>query len=378
MSRVSKSIKHCIRKLHSTLITIIYNKQYKSLLKRNKIKNKKEVNEDEWIAKWTALGRPNPIYYRLFSHYIGNDLNIIPEDICRNVVEPILDPLRYTPYYSDKNMFDKLFGHRAMPRTIFRKMHGFYYDKDYQRIDISKDSILNNILNTADCPKIVIKPTVDSCSGNSVRLFEKNNNNWSEIGSGEELDLTYLTTKYGDDIIVQECLEQADFMSYFNPTSVNTLRLTLYRSVVTDECHIPSAIIRIGKNGSLVDNAHAGGGYVGIKSDGTLCNKVLNQYGETTTEFNGIDFTKEHKIPNWDKVIEFAKYIGKNVPHHRLLALDIMVDKDDNPRLIEFNCEAYSMWLFQFTMGPALGEYTDEIIEYCKKNIDKAQRIIKA
>ena len=294
------------------------------------------------------------------------------------MVEPILDPLRYTPYYSDKNMFDKLFGHRAMPRTIFRKMHGFYYDKDYQRIDISKDSILNNILNTADCPKIVIKPTVDSCSGNSVRLFEKNNNNWSEIGSGEELDLTYLTTKYGDDIIVQECLEQADFMSYYNPTSVNTLRLTLYRSVVTDECHIPSAIIRIGKNGSLVDNAHAGGGYVGIKSDGTLCNKVLNQYGETTTEFNGIDFTKEHKIPNWDKVIEFAKYIGKNVPHHRLLALDIMVDKDNNPRLIEFNCEAYSMWLFQFTMGAALGEYTDEIIEYCKKNIDKAQRIIKA
>ena len=55
-----------------------------------------------------------------------------------------------------------------------------------------------------------------------------------------------------------------------------------------------------------------------------------------------------------------------------------MVDKDDNPRLIEFNCEAYSMWLFQFTMGAALGEYTDEIIEYCKNNIDKAQKIFKA
>lgn len=371
-------IKRYIRALHNIRVSHSYLKYYNSLIKLNNIDNVKAEGEDKWIAKWSALGTPNPIYYRLFSHYIGNDLNIIPEDICRNIVEPILDPLRYVSYYSDKNVFDKLFGHRAMPRTIFRKMHGFYYDKDYQRIDISKDSILNNILNTADCPKIVIKPTVDSCSGNSVRLFEKINNNWSEIGSGEELDLTYLTTKYGDDIIVQECLEQADFMSYYNPTSVNTLRLTLYRSVVTDECHIPSAIIRIGKNGSLVDNAHAGGGYVGIKSDGTLCNKVLNQYGETTTEFNGIDFTKEHKIPNWDKVIEFAKYIGKNVPHHRLLALDIMVDKDNNPRLIEFNCEAYSMWLFQFTMGAALGEYTDEIIEYCKKNIDNAQKIFKA
>ena len=70
-------------------------------------------------------------------------------------------------------------------------------------------------------------------------------------------------------------------------------------------------------------------------------------------------------------------YIGNNVPHHRLLALDIMVDKYDNPRLIEFNCEGYGMWVFQFSMGSAFGEYTDEIIEYCKNNIDKAQKVIK-
>lgn len=112
-------------------------------------------------------------------------------------------------------------------------------------------------------------------------------------------------------------------MSYYNPTSVNTLRLTLYRLVKTDECHIPSAIIRIGANGSLVDNAHAGGGYVGIKvGDGTLCNKVLNQYGESKIVFNNIVFTQAHKISNWDKVVEFAKYIGTCIPHHRLLALE--------------------------------------------------------
>ena len=146
----------------------------------------------------------------------------------------------------------------------------------------------------------------------------------------------------------------------------------------TNECHVPSAIVRIGANGSLVDNAHAGGGYVGIDvKDGTLCKKVLNQYGETSIVFNGIDFSQKHQIPNWDKIVEFAKYIGSCSPHHRLLALDIMVDKSGKPRLIEFNCKSYSMWLFQFTMKPAFGEYTDEIIEYCRNNIDKAQKIIK-
>ncbi len=371
------SIKGILRRVFCLKLSHAYDKYYHYLLRKNNLPNKPQSGEEAWMNKWSVLDRVNPVYYRLFYHYIGGDLNIIPEDICRNVVEPILDPLRYTHYYSDKNMFDKLFKQGTMPQTIFRKMYGFYYDEEYNRISLEHDKELLNILSTSECRKIVIKPTVDSCSGNGVKLFEKRNDKWNELGSGEELNVDYLNGNYGDNFIVQECLEQADFMSYYNPTSVNTLRLTLYRSVKTDECHIPSAIIRIGKNGSLVDNAHAGGGYVGVKSDGTLCNKVLNQFGETITNFNGIDFTKEHKIPNWDKVVEFAKYIGSCVPHHRLLALDIMVDRLGTPRLIEFNCEAYSMWLFQFTSGAALGEYTDEIIEYCKNNLDKAQKILK-
>lgn len=367
-----------MRLLHNLIIRYIYRRQYKNLLKRNSIPNKPCPRENEWVNKWSALGKANPIYYRLFSHYIGNDINIIPEDICHNIVEPILDPLRYVSYYSDKNMFDKMFKPGTLPKTIFRKIRGFYYDEEYNNINLSENRDLYDILQLSGCKAIIIKPSVDSCSGNGIKLFKKNDNDWIEIGSDNKLTIEYLNANYNGDIIVQECVEQADFMSYFNPTSVNTLRLTLYRSIKTNECYIPSAIIRIGANGSLVDNAHAGGGYVGIKvEDGSLCNKVLNQYGESNTSFNGIDFTQEHKIPNWDRVIEFARYIGKNVPHHRLLALDIMVDKYDNPRLIEFNCEGYGMWVFQFTTGSAFGEYTDEIIEYCKNNIDKAQKVIK-
>lgn len=375
---MKQSVKEFLRAALSNFVGVKYRKQYKNLLRRNNVPNKPYPNESEWVEKWSVLGKANPIYFRLFSHYIGNDINIIPEDICHNIVEPILDPIRYVPYYSDKNIFDRLFRPGTLPKTIFRKMRGFYYDEQYNSIKLSEDCALYNILQSSGCNKIIIKPSVGSSSGNGIKLFEKKDNEWIEFGGDSQLSLAYLNTNYGDDIVVQECVEQAEFMSYFNPTSVNTLRLTLYRSVKTNECHIPSAIIRIGANGSLVDNAHAGGGCVGIKvEDGTLCNKVLNQYGESQTEFNGIDFTKEHKIPNWDKVVDFAKYIGQNVPHHRLLALDIMIDKSGTPRLIEFNCDDYGMWVFQFTIGPALGECTDEIIEYCKNNLDKAQKVIK-
>lgn len=61
--------------------------------------------------------------------------------------------------------------------------------------------------------------------------------------------------------------------------------------------------------------------------------------------------------------------------HHRLLAQDICIDSDGVPHLVEFNIRAYSVWLFQFTSGPALGEYTDEIIDYCSKRMSNVRKV---
>ena len=126
--------------------------------------------------------------------------------------------------------------------------------------------------------------------------------------------------------------------------------------------------MRIGGKGSVVDNAHAGGCYVGIHLDGTLCHEVLDQYGRRSENFNGVDFTQNFIYPRWNEVTEFARSVGKYVPHHRLLALDIVLDKNNNPRLIEINCLYYSSWLFQYTIGPSFGKFTDEILEYCRRN----------
>lgn len=373
-------MKNNIMKILRTILNNIarkkYNKQYKNLLKHNNIANLPCPEENKWVEKWKSLGKFNNVEYRLFSHYIGNDVNIIPEVLCKNVIEPILNPMKFRGYYTDKNIFDRLFKSGVLPKTIFRRMNGFYYDAEYSRMALQNTEQLQFLLVNNAEKIIVIKPTIETSSGKGVKLFGNDDGKWKDLESGDILTLEYLNINY-DDFIVQECLEQADFMSYYNPTSVNTLRLTLYRSVETDECHIPNARIRIGKNGSLVDNAHAGGGMVGIKSDGTLCNKVFNQYGESTTMFNNIDFSQEHKIPNWDIIVEFAKYIGKQLLHMRLISLDIMIDKTGTPRLIEFNCNSYSVWAAQFTLGPALGEYTDEVIKYCKSNIEKAQKVIR-
>ncbi len=349
-------------------------KYYKMLYKMNGISNQEVESEGDWEKKWKGLGiRPNPIYYRLFSKYIGSDVNIVPEDICHDVIENILNPMRYAKFYADKNMFDKLLPANSLPKTILRKMNGFFYSDEYKLLELD-ESKLKTILNESGVDKIIIKPSVDSSSGVGVMLFKRTDNNtWISHDEKMTLSKDYLDRFYGKDFIIQECVKQFDYISQFNPTSINTLRLTLYRSIKDDLFHVPSAIIRIGGKGSVVDNAHAGGCFVGILPDGTLDKKVLNQYGTVITEFNGIDFTKQYQIPYWDRIVEFAKEIGKCIPHHRLLALDLMLDEKGNPKVIEFNCEYYSMWLFQFTSSSAFGEYTDEIIEYCREHLNEVE-----
>lgn len=131
------------------------------------------------------------------------------------------------------------------------------------------------------------------------------------------------------------------------------------------------AIMRIGATGSIVDNAHAGGCFVGIDNNGHFHHNVLNQYGEIYNNFNGIDFTSDY-YPNWEQVTTFALDVCYKIIHHRLVALDIVLDNTGTPVLIEFNSipGCYSPWLFQYTVGPAFGVFTDEILDYCKDIIN--------
>lgn len=332
--------------------------------------------KNAWQDKWKCLGvKPDTVYYDVFAHYTGENVNIVPENICHDVVERILNPVHYDGYYADKNNFDKIFPKGFLPATILRKINGFYFDADYFDVEMS-DSRLRNILNDSGFGKVIVKPTLDSCSGKGVIMAKKQVDGWAIVGTNKTLNYDYLEKEYGADFIIQEALEQSEYIGQFNSTSVNTLRLTVYRSVKTNRCVVPSAILRIGAKGNILDNAHAGGGFTALHLNGRLGNKVFNQYGQSVTTFNGIDFTGQHQIPDFDKIIKFAKQVGGCVLHHRLLALDVMIDNYGNPKLIEFNSGtsgAYSMWLFQYTGTSAFGEYTDEIIEYCKAHLDDAR-----
>ena len=242
-------------------------------------------------------------------------------------------------------------------------------------MDITIDKIL------ADNKRCIIKPTVDSSSGKRVTVFEKREGGgWYALNGeikGERLTLTLLKRYFGENSIMQEYMKQSEFMERLCSTSVNTIRLCIYRSVKTEEVVVTAIILRLGHEGALVDNTHAGGVSIGVDFEGRLSKYATDQWGRKYTVVNGIDFAKSvFKVPHFERVLTFAKRVGEYLLHMRIANIDIMIDKNDNPRLIEYNLSGMSTWLYQFNSGVAYGKYTNEIIEYCERHYDMNKHIL--
>lgn len=342
---------------------LVYSRQYNKYRKDLGLPGGKQSGEDEYIAKWIQLShRIDKSSYRLFSHFCGQTPDIVPEDIGRMIIEPKLNPFKYRDYYSDKNIFPIQFGKEALPRTIVCRINGsMLLDENYNVIRKPIKDIINNY------NKVLLKPTVDSNSGKGILLFNRIGDVFKSVSTKDVLSDSFLK-EYGKDFVLQECVEQHNYISQFCKTSVNTIRLGVYRSVKDEQPHVLSAIMRIGKEGSHIDNAHAGGMFIGIDSQtGRLSNYVCDQYGNKADSWNGIVFKEnEFFIPNWNNIISFAEDICKKVIHCRLLALDITLTSDGKPLLIEYNVDGFSYWLFMYTGNKPLGKFTNEIIDYCK------------
>lgn len=335
-----------------------------------------KIKKKQWIKRWSVLQKQfNTISYDYFANYMGDSLDIVPEDISHNIIETILNPVRYRSVYSDKNMFDLLFsinnasGCIKTPKTLLRRINGCYYDENYNQTAI----------DMSEWPSIIlVKPTVDSSSGKKIRFFKRNDDGAYIClnDDGMILSENYLDLNYHNDFVIQERLEQSQFMSNLCRTSINTIRITTYRSCKDNRSHILSMIVRIGKNGSLVDNAHAGGLFCSVDKSGKLGNKLFDQNGVIYYELNGINYQNQDLyIPNMGQITAFACEVANRIPHLKLLAQDIMIDKDNNPILIEYNTSGFSSWLFQMTGFPAFGDFTQEIIDYCRNHKKEATRI---
>lgn len=151
--------------------------------------------------------------------------------------------------------------------------------------------------------------------------------------------VTFATMLKGPDFLIQRCITQHPTLSKIHSTSINTLRVVTVRSLKDDNIYLLPSIIRIGANGSVVDNTSQGGIAVGFD----LTSGRLNGYGLQKPEFglrldthpnSKIKFS-EYTIPFVQEAVAMAKYFHSLLDLHSI-GWDIAIG-ENGPIFIEGN-----------------------------------------
>ena len=237
------------------------------------------------------------IYYKLNDRTLDEKKAYIT-DLDRKMMQYIMSDFKDLQYVFDKAATYEKFG------------------KYYKREEIS-------IATKADFDKfvefakkhdfLVIKEVSNSCGqGITIEKSERDNlqNQFSRI---------LLRGKCS----IEERITQARIMSQFNESSVNTLRVIMFntkKGIIIGPC-----FFRTGRAGAVVDNAGAGGIFMGVdRYTGVLdtdgCDEYLNRY--ECHPNSGIKYLG-FQLPDWNECISLIREMGALVPRIGYIGWDL-------------------------------------------------------
>ncbi|MEE0429263.1 MAG: sugar-transfer associated ATP-grasp domain-containing protein [Bacteroidales bacterium] len=246
------------------------------------------------------------------------DSRYIPDDLYYTIVDPYFNKPIDCRYIDDKNLYDLLFSDVNQPKTVARKENGQFISASYELI--TEKEVL---LACGEIGKVVVKKSTNANGGESIYFWENDN-------SKKSLEILKNILKKDYDFVIQECVKQHSEIAKRHPTSINTIRiLTLNWH---GEVRVLSAIIRMGANGSNVDNGHSGGVFCGIDEKGRLKNCAYNymtgQKFENTHPTSGAVFS-DSVIPNFDKCKDLVcKLAPRITSFSRLTSWDLSITEE--------------------------------------------------
>jgi hypothetical protein len=317
--------------LPSLYYNIIINKDFKKTVKRSRWRVAQDLFELFFDYK-TFPG----FYLRLRLwevekkqwkyYYFGQISQIYP----RNLLILKVEPPEYEVLLDDKTVCEQLC--KAIAVNNIPHTHGIIRpDQNYkERIE----SWFQN--NNVD--SLIIKP-LRGHAGRGIVLANRINENiviQSNTGHTPLQDFDLSVTA-----IVQEVIKQDKRMSAFSSSSVNTIRvLTMYTK--NESVIILAASMLCGVGESYVSNWSKGGVAVGIDTE----NGRLRKYGYNKKGTRYIVHPTSNVmfegfvIPQWQRISELAVKIQKGFPWYRILGVDIALQENGEPILIEVNDRA--------------------------------------
>ena len=293
------------------------------------------------------------IWHQHYSAFSGRfDVNYFPELLYIPEMQRFLNPwTEYCKTVSDKNLFSEIAdsGNVLTPTTIVSCSKNMFRNSKYEMITKEKAA-----LEICGLKEVFIKPTVDTSSGKNCIICH--------INSIEEA--LFIFDKMGMDFAIQERLKCHESISRIYANSVNTFRIITYRW--KDDILRTPSVLRIGKGGSYLDNAHAGGIFIAIEDDGTLHDTAYTEFRETYKEHPDTKLKfRDYKIDLFPRIIEAAIRMHQMIPQIGIIHWDFTLNEDGEPVVLEANVRAGGIWLCQMSHGKGpFGDKTSEILQW--------------
>ena len=274
-------------------------------------------------------------------------VNYIPDDIYYCYIDPFFNDWEKAKYIDNKCIYQNLFPDVLQPEILIKKMNGLWFDSSNNIV--SKNDINRVLVNENE---LFIKQATESEGGHGVFYYNKDNDFWSIVRKIPDKE----------DIVVQRVVKQHKRLNDLNNSSVNTIRVL---SLLTlSGVKIYSCILRMGINGSKVDNASSGGITCGITNNGKLKNVAFSKSGKKYFKHpdSNIAFL-DYEVPGFKAIVELVLMLHCNIPHFRLVSWDFAVNENERPVLIEANLHYGELDFHQLNNGPIFGDDTCKILE---------------
>lgn len=245
-----------------------------------------------------------------------------------------------------------------MPRMYLSCQAGIYKDAENKVLDFEKACAL--ISNIGVC---FAKPSIGTDSGRGCEVYCLVNGTDTKSGKTSDMILKDL----GKNFTIQERLVCHESIRKIYDGSVNTFRIMTYRW--KNQIIVAPIIMRIGRGGSYLDNAHAGGMFIALSDDGTLHKTAFTEFKEEFVEHPDSKLKFEgYRIPLLPNVVDAVKRMHYSLPAIGVINWDMTLDESGQPVLIEANVNGGSIWLFQMAHGCGVfGERTPEILRWLHK-----------
>lgn len=292
-------------------------------------------------------------YWQYYYKKTGKfDVNFVPDNIWFFYICKHFNDANFSKQMDDKALYDILLPNLKMPEIIIRVVNNRILDKDFNTIS-PKD--IRGIVDKIN--GVILKPAKDSSGGKGIKIYSRDQ--YERI----EFDIVQYR-----DAVIQPLVKQSECINRLNPSCINTIRISSL-ILKNGEVIIPAAMIRLGVNGENVDNASAGGIFVGID----ICTGRLKEYAQASKgSFSkekyykhpntGVEF-KNYKIDGFDKIKQTIFNKAKYLPRTRLIGWDFCIDENNNPIIIEVNLENHGCEGMQIACGAYFGEYTKRVLD---------------